>query len=161
MASILLRTVSDFINVASAEDFVVTVNEERKHTGESTYKNMIPVSIGEDGNIYNGTGFKEGYRISTSSGNESAASGISVTGFIPITSPSTVRVKDIGMEVEQSTWAVYDSNFAFVSGGYCNSTFGAEDENGTRSYTWELNGYLRISGIFGENPVVTVNEEIK
>lgn len=145
----------------AAEDFVVTVNEEIKHTGESTYKNMIPVSIGEDGNIFNGTGFKEGYRISTSSGNESAASGISVTGFIPITSPSTVRVRDIGMGVEQSTWAVYDSNFAFVSGGYCNSTFGAEDENGTRSYTWELNGYLRISGIFGENPVVTVNEEIK
>ena len=53
------------------------------------FTNQIPISIDSSGSIYNGAGYKAGYRISTSSGNESAASGMTVTGFIPVPNSAT------------------------------------------------------------------------
>ena len=140
-------------------------------SGETTaYTNQIPKSINADGTDFKGAngedGYKVGYRLSTSSGNESSASGMSVTGFIPIhtngETSCTIRIKDIDLTSSNSTYAFYDSTFAMVGSGYCNSTFGAEDENGVRSYTSTSadRRYIRISGAFGTNPIITVNEEI-
>lgn len=127
------------------------------------YTNQIPISVGTDGNVYNGTGYKAGYRLSTSSGNESAAAGMTVTGFIPVNPSSVVRAKDIDMTSGNSTYAVYNSSFTKATSGYCDGDWTSADANGVRSYT--LNGstnfaYIRVSGAFGDNPIITVDEEI-
>lgn len=130
----------------------------------SGFTNQIPLSINADGSQFVGTngedGYKVGYRLSTSSGNESAQAGISVTGFISLpVAPCTVRVKNITFSNSNSTWCTYNSSFTKTSSGYCNTQF-ADEGNGVLTHTFNTTGYLRISGEFGENPIVTVNEEI-
>lgn len=125
------------------------------------FTNQIPISIDSSGAVYNGVGYKTGYRISTSSGNESAASGMTVTGFIPVPSSATIRIKGIDLTSGNSTMAWYGTDFKFKSGTYCNGNFEAADANGVRKKAFtNAAGYVRISGAFGENPIITVNEEI-
>lgn len=47
-----------------------------------SYTNQIPISKDASGNVFNGTGYKEGYRLN-SSGAEVAASDYVVTGYMP------------------------------------------------------------------------------
>lgn len=119
--------------------------------------------IGTDGNIYNGgKGYKENTRISTSSGNESGASGMTVTGFIWVPNAATIRVKDIDLTNGNSTYGIYNSSFTKVGTGYCNTLFGTADANGVRSRVNTAgDAYYRIAGAWGSNPIITVNEEIK
>lgn len=125
------------------------------------FTNQIPISIDSSGAVYNGVGYKAGYRISTSSGNESAASGMTVTGFIPVPSGATIRIKGIDLSSGNSTMAWYNTAFKFTSGAYCNGAFEAADANGIRKKTFgNPAGYIRISGAFGDNPIITVNEPI-
>lgn len=125
------------------------------------FTNQIPISIDSSGAVYNGVGYKAGYRLSTSSGNESAASGMTVTGFIPVPSGATIRIKGIDLSSGNSTMAWYGTDFKFTSGAYCNGNFEAADANGVRKKAFtNAAGYVRISGAFGENPIITVNEEI-
>ena len=152
-------------------DGVLTETEKGKNDEPVTpdeptigYINQIPLSINADGSEFVGTngedGYKVGYRLSTSSGNESAQAGVSVTGYIPIPAKATVRMDDMTFSSTTSTFAVYDSSFAKVNSGYCNTTF-TQDANGVWVKEFaNAEGYIRISGEFGENPVVTVNEEI-
>ena len=127
----------------------------------SGFTNQIPISIDSSGAVYNGVGYKAGYRLSTSSGNESAASGMTVTGFIPVPSAATIRIKGIDLSSGNSTMAWYGTDFKFKSGTYCNGNFDAADANGVREKTFSNGvGYVRISGAFGDNPIITVNEPI-
>ena len=117
------------------------------------FTNQIPISIDSSGSIYNGVG--------TSSGNESAASGMTVTGFIPVPASATIRIKGIDLTSGNSTYAWYGANFKFISGSYCNSNFEAADANGVRKKAFtNVAGFIRISGAFGDNPIITVNEPI-
>lgn len=80
--------------VGKGEDLIVTVNEEiGSGSGEDTggdegggettgYTNRVPTSKDSSGNIYNGKGYKENYRLS-SGGGESQTNGAVVSGFIP------------------------------------------------------------------------------
>ena len=126
------------------------------------FTNQIPISIDSSGAVYNGVGYKAGYRISTSSGNESAANGMTVTGFIPVPPGATIYIKGIDLSSDNSTMAWYETDFKFKSGAYCNNTFGAADANGVRKKAFSnAAGYIRISGAFGDNPIITVNEPIE
>ena len=101
-------------------------------------------------------------RISTSSGNESGASGMSVTGFIWVPNAATIRVKDVGLADGNSTYGIYNSDFTKTGTGYCDTLFGAADANGVRSRVNTAgDAYYRIAGAFGLNPIITINEEIK
>ena len=125
------------------------------------FTNQIPISIDSSGAVYNGVGYKAGYRISTSSGNESAASGMTVTGFIPVPNSATIRIKGIDLTSGNSTMAWYGTDFKFKNGNYCNNAFEAADANGVRKKAFtNPSGYIRISGAFGDNPIITVNEPI-
>lgn len=125
------------------------------------FTNQIPISIDSSGAVFNGVGYKTGYRLSTSSGKESAASGMTVTGFIPVPNSATIRIKGIDLTSGNSTMAWYGTDFTFISGAYCNGNFEAADANGVRKKAFTNSaGYIRISGAFGENPIITVNEEI-
>lgn len=146
------------ITIAEVTGDVVITAAGVKESVNWAYK-----GIGTDGNIYNGgKGYKENTRISTSSGNESGASGMTVTGFIWVPNAATIRVKDIDLTNGNSTYGIYDSSFAKTGTGYCDTLFGAADANGVRSRVNTAgDAYYRIAGAWGSNPIITVNEEIK
>ena len=56
-----------------------------------TYTNQIPISVDTDGNIYNGTGYKDDTGIS-SSGVERTKTGNLATGYIPYNYGDTIRI---------------------------------------------------------------------
>lgn len=55
------------------------------------YINMVPLSIDSSGAIYNGTGYKEGYRI-RSGGAEAESADAVCTGFIPYKQGDILRI---------------------------------------------------------------------
>lgn len=100
------------------------------------YTNQIPLSINADGTIYNGTGYKEGYRLS-SSGAEKAitATNSIISGFIPVKQGDVVRLKGCSWIRNNPSNASdgagnylcgYDSSFTFIGGvlgnGYTTNT---------------------------------------
>lgn len=149
------------------------------------YKNLLESSINLDGSIYNGTGYKEGYRIS-SNGAEKTQTESVLTGFIPVKRGDTIRMKGV-------TWGTN------ISDGYCYIQFYnasgkvvgtanrhqmssiisnvngnvdktassiVVDDNGVTTFniaftnTDEIN-YFRISATgYGKDMIVTVNQDI-
>lgn len=61
----------------------------------ATYTNQVPISTDTDGSIYNGTGYKDNTRLSSSGGvSGSAQNGSVTTGFIPWYGDTTyLRIK--------------------------------------------------------------------
>jgi hypothetical protein len=56
--------------------------------------NLVPTSTDTDGTVYNGTGYKDNARLSSSGGvSGTAQNGSVVTGFIPYTPYQTIRIK--------------------------------------------------------------------
>ena len=155
------------------------------------YTNQIPLSINADGSQYVGTngedGYNSGYRLS-SSGTETAASGIGVTGFIPIKAGDIVYLKNVkasltttGGKAEYCYLALYDS--AFTNKGsrkfynaatstnayvYDNFTSGADGYVSSFCIVDKYNnvvnggGYMRISAeALDDTAIITVNEPIE
>lgn len=58
------------------------------------YTNLVPLSTDTDGSIYNGTGYKDNVRLSSSGGvSGSAQAGSTTTGFMPFKNTDVIRVK--------------------------------------------------------------------
>ena len=158
------------INISS-----VTGNIVITATAEVAMVNQIKVSTDASGNPYNGgQGWKTGYRLSASGGGESAYTGSEVTGFIPVTRSSIVRIKNI---------AIVDDNYHVLCGYDSNKTklttsnavklvdvFKDAPVNGVYA-SWSLNSYghtatdaikyIRIcSSDINANSIITVNQEI-
>lgn len=75
-----------------------------------SYTNQIPISTDANGNIFNTTGYKEGYRLN-SSGAETALSGYAVTGFMPFTlGQQIIFDKFSGSETSNGGLCFYDAN---------------------------------------------------
>lgn len=82
--------------------------------------NQIPISMDSSGNVFNGTGYKEGYRLN-SSGAEAALAGYIVTGFIPFTRGQTIYVdKFDGSESSNGGLYFYNSSFTKIAVHRCN-----------------------------------------
>lgn len=142
------------------------------------YTNQIPLSINSDGTPFNGgQGWKTGYRISKSSGSESAMADYECTGFIPVANNSKIRIKGIGLptSADDGNFVVagYDKRFTKLNTGN-GVTLGAmvesTDGNGvstlkgfsnfTHFATTEL-AYIRFSSShIDENSILTVDEPI-
>lgn len=80
------------------------------------YINQVPISIDTDKSVFNGTGYKEGYRLS-SSGVVKESNGVVVTGYIPVKGGDVVRI--YGCEFATTLNALsyicaYDSSFTFI-----------------------------------------------
>lgn len=102
--------------------------------------NWIPNSINADGTPFVGANGEKGYktntRMSISSGNESTsnATGLEVTGFIPIKTGDTIYLKGITIDASSTTQTMvwYNSNFQLsktasateTSGVYTGAVFG-------------------------------------
>ena len=89
-----------------------------------TYTNLVPLSIDTDGSIFNGTGYKDGVRLSSSGGiSDLLQANSTTTGFIPFKNTDIIRVKGV---ITLGAWDnhschcyfnLYDSNKAFIGGG--------------------------------------------
>ena len=148
---------------------------------QPAFINQIPISINEDGSLFVGTngekGYKTNYRISMSGGGESAAEGSEVTGFIPATRNSVIRIKNIAYEGDATRGVVgYNANFqkvTNVNGIALQVMFaqdGTDEGNGViRSkvlgeYTHFKSDnlkYIRLASTdINENSIITIDQEI-
>jgi hypothetical protein len=139
------------------------------------YTNQIPISIGTDGKPFNnGQGYKTGYRLSLSSGNESAQEGTEVTGFIPVTKNSVLRIKNIACEGDTARGVVgYNDSFqrvAAINIAGLFVTYGFDDGNGVyrgqklfnhSEFNTDDLKYIRLcSTDINANSILTVDQEI-
>lgn len=145
----------------------------------SSYTNQVPISIDTDGNVYNGTGYKNGYRLS-SSGGESEAAYCAVTGFIKAKAGDTIRIKGyqwVGSGQSTCYIGTYDENFAKVYMGNAIGSYHTATiiESSAYDATTGINTivlksgvsyeYIRLSVFYsdhadGANLIVTINEPI-
>lgn len=132
--------------------------------GKPLFTNRLPLAIGSDGEVYNGTGFKTGYRLS-SSGAETQASGFTCTGFIPCKNGDVIRLKGVKKASDNNYIIPYNSSFA-KNGNIVYGSSIVDDGTGTDTltYTVAINvepTYIRISlGEITSDSIITVNEEI-
>lgn len=114
---------------------VITVSAVKKVSG---YTNLVPTSTDVDGSVYNGTGYKDNARLSSSGGvSGTAQNGSVVTGFIPFKNTDVIRMKG-------ATWAhrngehyyfsLYSSGKTLISKGYTS----AEAWTGDAAYQTQL-----------------------
>ena len=155
-----------------------------------TYKNWVPVSTDTDGSIYNGVGYKDNVRLSSSGGiSGSAQNGSTTTGFIPFHGDEDiVRIKGVEWLNTYNSGHhylnFYDSSKKFLD--YTSSTIYSagnmghvltvtRDAQGVETIVWNRNygttntllqnvrkaSYMRITARGkGADMIVTVNEEI-
>lgn len=138
---------------------------------EVTIVNQIPISVTSSGALFVGTngeaGYKTGYRLSGSTGNESAQTGIEVTGFIPVAFKDNVYFKNI---TDDSTHVIgfYKSDFSLLAttnfntllGGAVNGEVVSFTLYGINNVTEEL-AYMRVSATeITADSIITVNQAI-
>ena len=146
---------------------IVTPDEPiEPDTPPSTYTNQIPLSTNSDGTEFIGEngedGYKVGYRISTSTGEEktSTVEGMALTGFIEIPNGATIYIKNVDVSSNHAVYGIYTDTFTFGSGGYIKDIF-TLDDNGVYKRTFTNGaGYIRLSGVITGESIITVNEEI-
>ena len=121
-------------------NLIVTVNQVIKGNEPSgSYTNLVATSIDTDGTLFNGVGYKDGYR-SNSSGGLTALSGCTVTGLIPFNpSTDTVRVKGVNRSSsiptsDYANVAIYDANKKFIC-------FASPSGHQNVGFTWTDNPY--------------------
>ena len=145
-----------------------------------SYTNQVPISTDADGNVFNGTGYIDGYRIN-SSGATAALSGFTATGFIPFTKGQTIRIGGEGITYDRYGCLLmfYDlSKTALIDRGIGHDRIGDTsygtwatedtsvfclDPNDTYPNTLTTEqGYIRISAKgSGANLIVTLDEKIE
>lgn len=77
--------------------------------------NLIPLSINTDGTVFNGTGYKTGYKLK-SNGTEAEASGFAVTGYIPFVYGQTIYVDRFdGSESSNGGIYFYGADFSAIA----------------------------------------------
>ena len=133
--------------------------------------NWVPVSKDTDGSFYNGVGYLEGYRLS-SSGELKTQNNSAVCGYIPAKTGDTIRLA--GMDWSDKGGSIYDyiitydSSFNKItnlnSQGYGQGATVNVGEDGIWTFviTAENTSYIRISATgAGADMIITVNEKIE
>lgn len=152
---------------------------------DAGYINMVPLSIDTDGSIYNGVGYKNGYRI-RSGGAEGVQNNATCTGFIPVKGGDVVRFSGWTFDYAQNGNAInvadasltnigqftmLPAHYGIFQNGYSEyvSTSVVEETEGV--WKWVVPpaasgvAYIRVSGFDNSGSpaakmIVTVNEEI-
>lgn len=153
------------------------------NSGNVEPTNQVPISIDTDGSVYNGKGYMEGYRLS-SSGNLSAQTNSVATGFMAAKPGDVFRMKGTTWSnpVGYNYYVMYDASFKKVahinidsSGVLSNGwSYGANVDTSNTTVTTDGNNvttfavaasvdyaYVRISATgAGANMFITKNEEM-
>ena len=155
-----------------------------------TFTNLVPLSVDTDGSIFNGVGYKENVRLSSSGGiSSSAQSGSVTTGFIPwngdgdilrlkgvewITAPSSGHFYFNFYDADKK-FIIYTSSSIWNQGSIDHILTATRDEDGVETFVWNkeygttnslLQGvrsakFIRITAYgSGADMIVTINEEI-
>lgn len=100
MNTVVTSTYLRFGGKPISDKIVITINQDmamHQVWKGSSYTNQVPISTDTDGSIFNGTGYKENVRLSSSGGiSGSAQNGSVTTGFIHFYGDSTViRLKGV------------------------------------------------------------------
>lgn len=142
-----------------------------------TYTNLLPLAVNVDGSEYVGEngedGYKVGYRYSTSTGTETAASGYCCTGFIPVKKGDTIRFKNITkgsagsgsvmffqsdrLASNRLAGPIYEQYFDdyLVDGVYT-----ITPENCDRLLDAAVAYFVLSTGVINDDTIITINEEI-
>lgn len=164
------------INIAYVTGDIVITAMAEEATVTPSYTNLLPLSVNADGSDYKGTngedGYKAGYKMSGSSGNESATTGAYCSGFIPVTYYDTVRIKNVVMSntVSVNNLVFYDANktrlmgYAGLAGSFTALVEVDGDIHWFKPSMWDHVqncAFFRFScGGITDETIVTVNEEI-
>lgn len=154
------------------------------------FTNQVPISTDTDGSIFNGVGYKENVRLSSSGGiSGSAQNGSVTTGFMPWYGDTTyLRMKNVEWKNATANYDghyyvnYYDENkkfLVYLSSGehvhYTHVVTVTRDSNGVETIKWnETYGttntmlqnvrkakFIRINAHGkGADMIVTINEEI-
>lgn len=144
------------------------------------YTNQVPTSIDTDGSIFNGTGYKNGHRLSSSGSVSEGDRHTTVIGFVKAKAGDTIRIKGYkwyNTSASTNYLTGYDSSFTKIYTGNAKGTYDTSKLISSMAYD-ETTGistvvlqtgisieYIRISVYVddtadGANLIVTVNEEI-
>ena len=144
---------------------------------EDGYTNLVSSAIGKNGAVYYGCGYLNGYRL-TSSGGISLSDGSCISGYMPYSNNSTIRVvgsRHIASAGGQYV-AAYDSSFNLIGVSYTSSL--ANGSSGTytsradgvyeltidtsKISAWSSAAYFRVScaSCIGAELIITIDEEI-
>lgn len=115
-----LETSDKWVDALPAQEDPPPAEPEEPDIPVGGYTNLVPTSTDTDGSIYNGTGYKDDARLSSSGGvSSSAQNGSVVTGFMPYTSLGVIRIKGATFPYSTSEHYYvnfYDSNKKFIYG---------------------------------------------
>ena len=144
----------------------------------ASYTNLVTTSIGTDKKVYNGNGYMDGYRLSSSgSVSSTALSTATHSGFMEFKKGDTIRVVvPAALSGSGNYFCAYDASFTFLSdeslNGFTNNQYGTTETLSDGRvlitiFTDKLGSidnaaYFRISAnpATGASLIVTVNEEI-
>ena len=138
----------------------------------AAYTNQIPISTDTDGSVFNGVGYRKGYRLN-SSGNPSAQTPTYITGFIPVRSGDTVRfdgmnLKEGSAPLTEQRIAFYDANKTVIAAPYWAGVGTATMSGGylaslvVPSYSGKTVAFARFGCYWIDaHSVITVNEKIQ
>lgn len=155
---------------------------------KKTFTNLVPLSTDTDGSIFNGVGYKENVRLSSSGGvSGSSQNGSVTTGFIPWGGDTDVlRLKGVDWVHESGKHYYvnfYNASKGFLDymsaqvqgGGDYDHIFTVTRENGVTTFVWDTDygttntflqnvrkaKFIRITAKGkGADMIVTINEEI-
>lgn len=132
-----------------------------------SYTNKLPLAVVSGGGaIYNGTGYKNGYRLN-SSATEKQQDGCGHTGFISAKQGDIIRIKNIPACTQGYGYLHYfNANYEHAHYVALTNQF-VEDANGISSFTIPVHtdnaavAKIRLSyGTMSADSIITINEEI-
>lgn len=145
---------ADYTHLDIPEGSVKTIT--RKSDGlvlwKAGYTNQVPISTDTDGSIFNGTGYMDDTRLSSSGGiSSSAQAGSVTTGFIPFPDGDATVIRMKGVEWWNTSQNYgghyyinfYDSDKSFLTylsaseaSTYAHVVTVTRDENGVETVVW-------------------------
>lgn len=159
-----------------------TENAAEPEEPEASYTNLVPTSVDTDGTVYNGTGYKDDTRLSSSGGvSGSAQTGSATTGFMPYSSLGIIRIKGATWLNNSGHYYInaYDQNKTFAQGiaasdaqastvatydvptGITTIDMSKLSSTNVVRQAFETASYIRINAYGkGADLIVTVNQEI-
>lgn len=147
----------------------------------ASFTNLLPLATDTDRKtIYNGKGYRSGYRLSSSNGGVTAAGGMYTSGFIPAQVGDVVRIKNIKPKLGTASYVMtFDSSNTKVGVGTLGQkgetdpdwrdAYGCIDSynNGIITVTLDsatfgtgFDSFRFSAGVIDENTIVTINQEI-